>query len=162
MSYMVSRAELTHLQRIEELYAGARQFMADNGNPTQWGSGYPPREQVIADIHSEKLYLISDENGIHGVFYFSICPDPTYNEIYEGKWSSNASYGVLHRIAGDGSGGILYAAVRFAKERISYLRIDTHRDNHIMQRALSNQGFQFCGTIYIEDGTERLAFDYTI
>ena len=38
------------------------------------------------------------------------------------------------------------------------LRIDTHRDNHPMRNAIRKFGFTYCGIIWTDDGTERLAF----
>ena len=38
------------------------------------------------------------------------------------------------------------------------LKIDTHRDNRIMQHLLDKNGFTYCGIIYLDDGTERLAY----
>ena len=39
------------------------------------------------------------------------------------------------------------------------LRADTHADNLTMQRCLEREGFVRCGTIYVEDGTPRVAFE---
>ena len=50
-------------------------------------------------------------------------------------------------------------AVEFAKGRIAHLRIDTHEDNKVMQRAVEKQGFQRCGIILTDDGTPRIAYD---
>lgn len=159
MVYHVRNAQLTDLQKIRTLYEGARKFMAEHGNPDQWGSKYPPDEMLLQDIAREKLFLICDEEGIHGVFYFAIEEDPTYGEIYEGTWHYMDPYGVIHRVAGDGSGGVLGTAVAFANQKINYLRIDTHENNYVMQKALEKQGFQRCGIIYVEDGSPRIAFD---
>lgn len=159
MNYTVRYATENDLERIEQIYSGARQFMQQTGNPSQWGKQYPPHNQLKQDIRDKSLYVIADENGIHGVFYFYIGEDPTYQEISEGNWRSNEPYGTIHRIAGDGSGGILKEAVHYAQKQISHLRIDTHHDNHVMQKALARQGFHRCGIIYIEDGTPRIAYD---
>ena len=162
MSYQIRKAQKQDWQKIQTLYAGARQFMASHGNPDQWGSQYPPDWMILQDITQEKLLLIYDKHGIHGVFYFAVEEDPTYCEIYDGEWNQNEIYGVIHRIAGDGSGGVLVAAVEYAAGQISYLRIDTHEDNYVMQRALEKQGFLRCGTVRLEDGTLRIGYDKQI
>ena len=159
MSYNVRKAQREDLKQIEEIYAGARLFMEQTGNASQWGKHYPPVDLLEQDIAEQTLYVISEKETIHGVFYFWIGEDPTYQVIYDGFWRRQTSYGTIHRIASDGSGGILAEAVSFASRQISHLRMDTHRDNHIMQRALEKQGFQKCGTIYLPDGTERIAYD---
>lgn len=147
------------LNRIQEIYAYARQFMESNGNPNQWGKTHPPVSQLEQDIAMENLFVITDGDEIHGVFYFYIGDDPTYGRIHGGSWRSDRPYGTIHRIAGDGSGGILAAAVGFAKQHIDHIRIDTHADNKVMQRAVAKQGFQQRGIIYIEDGSPRIAYD---
>lgn len=161
MEYTVRKAEADDLGCIEEIYAYARAFMAENGNPIQWGNSHPPREQVVRDIREGNLYVITENGTIHGVFYFFIGDDPTYAEI-DGAWHWDSPYGTIHRIAGDGSGGILSTAVAFAKQHIGHIRIDTHEDNKVMQRAVAKQGFQRCGIIYLADGSARIAFDLVI
>ena len=159
MEYTVCPAQLPDLGRIQEIYSYAREFMAKHGNPNQWGKTYPPTQQLRRDIAEEKLFVITDGQRIHGVFYFWIGQDPTYRRI-DGAWRSDSPYGTIHRIAGDGSGGILKTAVAFAEEKIGHLRMDTHEDNHVMQSALAKLGFQPSGIIYLEDGSPRIAYDY--
>ena len=36
------------LERMLQLYADARVFMAEHGNPTQWANGYPEPEMLHA------------------------------------------------------------------------------------------------------------------
>lgn len=162
MKYSVRPAQTADLQRIEEIYASARAFMAANGNPNQWGTTHPPKALLKEDIAAGNLYVLTDGETIHGVFAFFLGQDPTYAEIYDGAWHSDRPYGTIHRVAGDGSGGILRATVEFAGQLCNYLRIDTHYDNIVMQRAIEKQGFQRCGTILTDDGTPRIAFDLTI
>ena len=153
----IRRAETADLKRILEIYDWARKFMAENGNPTQWGISHPAQHVLEDDIHKGRLYVVTQENGICGVFMFALGEDPTYAYI-EGSWRSDSPYGVIHRIAGSG-GGILASALGFCSERIGYLRIDTHADNKPMQRAIEKAGFSKCGIIYVEDGTPRIAYD---
>lgn len=160
MNYIVREAMLQDLPRLEEIYAYARKFMAENGNPTQWGTTNPPVERLVQDIQEGKLYVVTEDAQIHGVFFFGLGVDPTYLKIYDGEWSSNEAYGTIHRIAGDGSGGILRTAVDFAKTRISYVRIDTHENNAVMHGALKKLGFRRCGIIYLENGSPRIAYDW--
>lgn len=160
MCYKIRKAKEADLPVIVGIYSYARKFMADHENPTQWGTVYPSEMLLHGDITRETLYVIQDENGIHGVFYFSVEEDPTYAVIREGTWNCDRPYGVIHRIAGDGSGGILRTAVAFAMQQIGYLRIDTHADNYVMQRALEKMDFQRCGIIFVEDGTPRIAYDF--
>ncbi len=143
------------------IYAYARDFMARTGNPHQWGDdGYPSRELLEEDIALGRSYVAQGEDGaVHGTFMFTPGPDPTYAVIEDGAWPDNAPYGVIHRIAGDGQiRGLLAAAVAFCEQRCPRLRIDTHHDNAVMQRAVAKCGFVFCGIIHLENGDPRLAY----
>ena len=162
MAYSVRKAVKEDLPVIEKIYAYARGFMVSTGNPNQWGTTHPPVDQLREDIRQGRLFVVCDGDGVHGVFYFWIGDDPTYVKIYDGAWYRNDPYGTIHRIAGDGSGGILKAAVEFCGKQIDYLRIDTHSDNKVMQKALEKLNFRVCGTIYISDGTPRIAYDYSV
>lgn len=159
MEYQIRKARWEDLPRIEEIYANARKFMAETGNPNQWGNTTPVTSLLEDDIRKGDLYVMTYENIIHGVFYFYIGIDPTYGVIEDGQWRSDTPYGTIHRIAGDGSGGTLAAAVAFGKKRIDHLRIDTHEDNKIMQRAIAKQGFSRSGIIHLANGSPRIAYD---
>lgn len=159
MSYIVRKAEYEDLPRIEEIYAYARAFMVKTGNPNQWGSTNPRHEWLVEDIRQRLLYVITDETGIHGVFYFYIGEDPTYGSIEDGQWHSDAPYGTIHRIASDGSGGILRTAVEFCSGMIGNIRIDTHHDNRIMQKAVAKLGFRRSGIIHLANGSPRIAYE---
>ena len=158
MDYQIRQAVSEDLPRILSIYAYARGFMAENGNPNQWGKTNPPESQLVRDIEEGTLYVL-EQDGIHGVFYFGLGEDPTYREIVEGSWMTDTPYGTIHRIAGDGSGGVVAAAVAFAKKTIAHLRIDTHHDNTVMQHVLEKQGFSRRGIIYIADGSPRIAYE---
>lgn len=158
MQYTVRNATWEDLPRIEQLYADARRFMAETGNPNQWGNTTPMTCLLEDDITKGLLFVMENDGVIHGVFYFYIGADPTYGVIEDGAWTSDTPYGTIHRIAGDGSGGTLATAVAFAKERINHIRIDTHEDNKIMQRAIAKQGFSRCGIIHLTNGSPRIAY----
>lgn len=81
--------------------------------------------------------------------------------IREGNWHRNSPYGVLHRVASDGSiKGIARFCFDFAKEKCDYLRIDTYKDNIPMQNTLAKNGFCRCGIINTDDGSPRIAYDW--
>ncbi len=147
------------LNRVLEIYEYARSFMADHGNPNQWGKSNPPQEVIEQDIADGKHYVCVEGNEIVAVFYYAIEEDPTYARIYEGGWPNDKIYGVVHRIASAGTAkGAGSFCLNWAYEQCGNLRIDTHRDNIVMQNLLKKNGFQYCGIIYIKDGSERLAY----
>ena len=105
--------------------------------------------------------MCTEGEHIAGVFVFFKGEDPTYRVIREGNWHRNSPYGVLHRVASDGSiKGIARFCFDFAKENCDYLRIDTHKDNIPMQNTLAKNGFCRCGIINTDDGSPRIAYDW--
>ena len=156
--YGIRKAQITDWNAIQAIYAGARKFMAQTGNPNQWGKDRPPEKTLEKDISEGNLYVLTRDGIIHGVFAFLLGEDPTYGYI-DGAWRSNTPYGTIHRIASDGSGGVLKAAVAFCSGICPHIRIETHRDNHIMRERITRNGFQECGIIYLENGDPRIAYE---
>lgn len=155
----VRKAEKPDLPAILEIYAHARDFMAANGNPTQWGSHYPPEDLLWEDIQAGNLYVVREDSKLRGVFALIPGTDPTYLQI-DGAWNSERPYGAIHRVAADGSGGVFGVILDFCCRRMDYLRIDTHEENHPMRRVIEKNGFRYCGTIHTDDGTPRRAYDF--
>ena len=150
---------LEDLKSVMKIYAEARQFMGENGNPTQWVNGYPTLEMVTGDIDDKSSYVCVEDEEVLGVFRFTIGIDPTYLQIYEGCWLDDALYGVVHRIASASrKKGVASYCLTWCLEQCGNIRIDTHRDNYIMQSLLLKNGYTRCGIIYLENGDERIAF----
>jgi GNAT superfamily N-acetyltransferase len=146
------------------IYARARRFMAEHGNPNQWGpTNWPPEELIRADIAAGYSYVCVHEGRIVGTFFFRYGKDvePTYREISDGDWLNDGAYGVIHRLAADGTvRGVGRSCIEWAFGRCGHLRADTHGDNVVMQRLLTKCGFRHCGTIFVEeDDYPRLAYE---
>ncbi len=158
---MIRAASREDLPSIEKVYEKARQYMRDNGNPDQWGERYPQEEILCEDLRNHALYVLSEEDGrIYGVFMFAVTEDPTYAVIEKGEWRNDGTYGVIHRVASDGTHhGVMREVVSHCVEKIAHLRMDTHRSNRTMQHQILKNGFQYCGIIHVRDGSERLAYE---
>ena len=155
----IRKTKAEELQEVLAVYAHARQFMAEHGNPNQWGKMKPSKEQVVADIEAGNSYVCVEEGQIAAVFFYREGVDPTYLQIYDGAWLNEESYGVVHRIASAGTvKGAGSFCLQWAFSRCGNLKIDTHRDNIVMQNTLKKNGFAYCGIIHLENGDERLAY----
>lgn len=154
------REDLPHLM---ELYDAARAFMRSRGNTVQWVGGYPSRELILEGIESGDQYVCTHDGRIVATFWFAVRPEPTYAEIYDGSWLDDAPYGVVHRLASDGSvKGVGEMCLEWCLDRCGNIRVDTHRDNAVMQDLLLRIGYEKCGVIIIGDGTPREAFQRRI
>lgn len=159
----IRKTQLEDLKRLCAIYASARQFMKEQGNPHQWGDDYPCEDLLREDIAAGNSYVGVVADRIVAAFYFaSMEIDPTYGHIRNGSWKNTLSYGVIHRLASDGtSQGVAQNCLDWCKKQADNLKIDTHRDNLVMQKILAANGFQYCGLIDLPDGSERLAYQYT-
>ena len=164
----IRKAQPTELDRIMNIYAHARAFMAETGNPKQWGAtNWPPQDLIVQDIAQGKCHVccVNEANTerIVGVFYYDFGHDidATYRNITDGAWLSDSPYGVVHRIASDGSvKGVGTFCINWAFAQSGHLRIDTHGDNAVMQNLMKKLGFTQCGTIYVvEDNDPRIAYE---
>ena len=143
----------------------ARELMAANGNPTQWGNTFPREEVILDDIRQQRTMLLVDEaDGKERVLaQFALCTDddPTYAHI-DGAWLDDDSYVTIHRIAA--SGLVRHAArdcIRWALKHYGNVRADTHPNNKAMQHVLESSGFARFGLIQLLDrpvDTTRIAY----
>ena len=165
MDMQIRKTTDQDMPRMLEIYAYARRFMAEHGNPNQWGpTNWPPEALLHRDIREGHSYVCVNSAGtVIGTFFFVQGEDiePTYRSITEGSWRDGSAYGVVHRIASDGSEkGMGSFCINWAYAQCGHLRIDTHGDNRVMQNMLKKLGFVHCGTIYVEeDNDPRLAFE---
>lgn len=159
----IRNANIDDLDNIMRIYKIAQDFMIKNNNPTQWGYSYPSRELIQSDINLGTCKLVCLDNQIKGVFTLFKGNDPTYKYIEDGKWLNEDEYITIHRIASDGTyKGIFTFVVNYCKQISKNIRIDTHNDNLIMQKLILKNGFKKCGTIYVKDGSKRIAYQLEV
>ena len=158
---MVRPAKPDELGRILEIYAAARRYMAENGNPAQWGGSYPRRELLEEDLRRGQLYVVTEGDKIHGAFVLALGEETTYAEMENGAWEHDGPYGTIHRVAGDGTGkGVFAQCVAYCRGRMECLRIDTHEGNGTMRHLIEKHGFARRGVIHVEDGSPRIAYEF--
>lgn len=148
------------LPEVLKIYSAARKFMAENGNPDQWGTTNPSQEKVEADIAAGNSYVCEADGRIVAVFFFAVMDEPTYRVIREGAWLDDAPYGVVHRIAAAQQGKrAAESCLDWCLAQCGNVRIDTHRNNYPMQRLLMRLGYSYCGMIDLADNQgERMAY----
>ena len=148
------------LPAILAMYEHSRSVMRAAGNTVQW-VGYPTAEQVRQDIASGCSMLIVQSGKPVGTFAPVPGKEPTYGRIERGRWLDDSPYTTFHRLAAaPGTKGIADTAFRFAKQQSSHLRADTHTANSAMRHILEKEGFVYCGIVFMEDGSERLAYEW--
>lgn len=156
---IIRPSTIDDLAVLQDIYACAREYMRNSGNPTQWGNNRPLKEAIIADIMRGNNYIVENEGIACGTFSFIIGEDITYAHIENGQWLNEEQYGTIHKLASNGKvHGIFHECIRFCEMKMNNLRADTHADNTTMQHLLEKNGFIKCGIIYVDDGTPRIAY----
>ena len=161
---IIRPARESDIPAILPVLDAARRIMRDSGNPSQWADGYPSAEAIRKDIERDGGFVIEDDGKIVAYFAFLPSPEPTYDVIEGGSWLDDTQpYHVIHRIASyPDARGVFSDIIAWSREREHNLRIDTHRDNRIMQHCILKAGFRYCGIIYLANGDERLAYQWLI
>lgn len=156
----IRRTTLDDLDRVDEIFAIAKEFMKSYGNKDQWKGEYPNRVDVKKDIENNNAYCVVDKDYVVAYFAFIIGADKTYAYIEDGKWLNDEPYGTIHRIASDSktTHGVFSVVLDYCLNRIDNVRIDTHEDNTVMRHVIEKHNFSYCGIIYIESGDPRLAY----
>ena len=168
----IRRTTHSDIDPLMSIFDEARATIATLGID-QWQNGYPNREVICADIEKSQSYCVCSDGEIIGTFALICDGEPTYNKIYDGKWltgDNREHYFAIHRVAisvkrrgtGISTAIIDYCAEEAKRANKASLRIDTHRGNAVMRKMLEKHGFIHCGTIYLESGDERVAYEKMI
>ena len=142
MSRIIREAQPKDMADIMTVMDAAKGIMRQSGNLHQWGEGYPSEVVIMADMERNGGFVIEDDVKTVGYFAFLSSPEPTYARIYEGRWLDDEQpYHVVHRIASyPDAHGIFSSIMDFCFSKDPNIRIDTHRDNAIMQHNITKQG----------------------
>lgn len=151
---------------VMKIIKQAQEYFKEN-NINQWQNNYPNFETIKTDIINGYSYVLLDNNTIVATAAISFDGEITYKNIYNGNWLSNDKYAVIHRVAVDSnlkglglSSEILKNVEKMCLEKnIHSIKIDTHEENLSMQKLLQKNNFQYCGVIYLEDKSRRIAFE---
>ena len=165
--FVIRKTRKEDLPRLLEIYEKARVFMAETGNPYQWGkNSWPPDDLVEEDIREGRTWAVEACGKVHGVFacFYGKRIDPSYGVIDSGEWKYECAYAVIHRIASSGEiKGVAHAVLSWALERYGCVRIDTHPDNRVMRNLLAKEGFSYAGRIHVPQDTDwRYAYEKKI
>lgn len=159
------KADFNDVSQIMDIIKQAQEFLK-NSKIDQWQNNYPNIETINNDILNGYSYLLEVNNQVVATLAIIFDREKTYDKIYFGKWMSDKDYVTIHRIAianefkGLNIGEMMIdKTVQLSqKNLVDSIKVDTHKDNIVMQKFLLKNKFEYCGIIYLEDGNERLAY----
>ncbi|WP_026695392.1 GNAT family N-acetyltransferase [Peribacillus kribbensis] len=133
----------------------------------QWQNGYPNHDVIVKDIMNSESYVLEHDGVIAATSMVTFAKEPSYKSIRNGKWLSDGEYATIHRIAvnhtykgmGLATTIIQHVEALCANKQIPSIKADTHEANIPMQKTLKKNGFELCGTITLDGGEERLAYE---
>ena len=106
---------------------------------------YVRNSPIDTEVFVHGAFCVCESGGhIAAVFFYHFGEEaePTYADITDGQWTDSGPYGVVHRIASDGTvKGAGSFRIRWAFEQCGHLRMDTHTDNTVMRNLLKKLGF---------------------
>lgn len=162
------KAEISDLKEIMEVIEDAKQYLALQGID-QWQDGHPSEEVIVEDIVMHESYVFVEEDEIVGFVSINLDEEPSYDTIYDGAWKLEGSdFGTIHRTAvksayrGKGiSLRMFFLAEQVCrKNKKQSVRIDTHRDNQLMQHLAIKYGYEYCGVVkLVRADVERIAYE---
>lgn len=160
------KAVESDMDGIMNIFRQAQAFLRENG-VNQWQNGYPNPDTIRDDLENHYGYVLAEEDKVLGTAAVSFDGEKTYQCIHQGQWISRHDYAVIHRMAvdnqcrGKGLSSIMIKNIEeiCLKKGVHSIRVDTHRGNLPMQKVMKKNGFAYCGLIYLEDNSERMAFE---
>ncbi len=127
----------------------------------QWQKGEPNEQGLAKAIAHKDIHVLEEDGEVIAMITVVSGPELSYETI-DGAWLNDKPYCAFHRVCvdesrkGHGIAGRLFAASEDYARGLGFtnVRIDTHPDNHSMQRALTKNGFTMCGHLILKDGSE--------
>ena len=169
MKVYLRKATTDDLSDMLKLVEEAKENLAHRGIP-QWQNGIGPNREIIQkDIDHQQAYVLIVDNQVAGMAIITTDIDLSYEAIKE-QWSQKFSkYCSIHRLIigstyqGKGLAVLLLQLLTSHCQMMDYhdVRIDTHPQNKMMQKAIKKAGFIKRGVISLPIPTgERNAYQF--
>ena len=157
MTHGIRKATAEDLPEILEIIRQGQSFLKSQGL-SQWQEDRGPKSvDIEQDIAKDEGYVFLYEERPCGYTSLVSGVDPVYTAITEGQWETNIGqvYVSVHRVAvsmairGKGFGKIFLALIVAEAKKLGYadIRIDTHLENLIMQKVITDTGFIYRGMV---------------
>ncbi|MCQ2572867.1 MAG: GNAT family N-acetyltransferase [Treponema sp.] len=175
-NFIFKKAELSDLNAILPIIEDSKAYLRQNG-VDQWQDGFPNPTTLSDDISTKHSFVIFSKGNTKTPARFlvlSLEPEEPYHHPIEGELKLEGPYTTIHRTAvskENRGNGISKAMFAFSEDfalsnGCKVLRVDTHKDNKIMQHILTREGFNYCCLVQLppQDNIRmrRLVFEKSI
>ena len=138
---MLRTAKKYELERVMKIIEDGKEFLKEQG-VNQWQHGSPSRDEIINDINERISYVYEKSGEIVATA-----------KLFRNQGITREFMEAIHLFS--------------KSQNIKFLRIDTHFDNKIMRKFLSNFGFEERGIIKLTmknilDDKERVAYELEV
>lgn len=124
-------------------------FKQDGSNQWQDTDNYPNENTILNDINNSEMFVNVIDKKIVGCVVLTFQKEQSYVYIYDGAWSFDENYMVIHRLAvkkefygkGIAKELIEYAIVYGKKHNKRSIKIDTKKENIRMISLLNKMKF---------------------
>lgn len=158
------KADLTELPSVWEIIQQAIEQRRQDGSD-QWQRGYPNEQTIEEDISNGWGYVLVENAQVIAYAAIIIGNEPAYEDI-QGKWLTDGTYVVIHRVATSNAvkgRGVATQLFRMIEElalahQVFSIKVDTNFDNVPMLKILERLGYTYCGEVFFI-GSNRMAFE---
>lgn len=166
------RTYMRDLPAINRIIEDAKNALKAAGSP-QWQDGHPDRRTIINDITHHLSWALVIDKQVVGIATLLPGPEKDYQLIQDGAWNDDDNpYLAIQRVAinsqyrGHHLSAFLFSNLLTIGQERGYtnFRIDTNRLNKPMQAVAQKFGFQYRGTVQVDDqiDPERLAYELNL
>lgn len=160
------------LPLIEQVIEDGRQALKA-ASSTQWQDGNPTKETLADDVRQRQSWVLLVNGQVAGVATLKPGPEADYRTITGGHWVNDSDdYVTIHRVAisshfrGQHLSSFMFSNLLTVGQELGYtnFRIDTHEQNQVMQHLIKKFGFQYRGTVTVDDqlDPQRVAFELNL
>lgn len=171
MGLVLRNAVETDMIQLTGMLEDAIALLAKN-NVDQWQNGTLSSELLLGAVLTKEAYVWEerDMGAIAGFCVINTTDDLYDQALSEGKWRVEGSYLAIHRVmVSQHIRGLKTSTQMFLDIKkmgiingVQSLRVDTHPDNLLMQKALIRNGFVRTGLLYMPSGSPRYTYDFDL
>lgn len=165
MKFVIESGTTADIDELEKLYDDLNDYLSATTNYPGWIKGiYPIREDAVAGIENNTLFVVRHDGKIAGSIILDHHPDEAYNNV---KWKIEADYSRIFVIRtfvvhpsflkmGIGRALMNYSFELAQQSGIKSIRLDVYENNLPAISLYEKCGFEYIDTVDIGFGNYGL------